>query len=168
MKIGDVVFHRDARWKVLSHSTSFRTCVLMRFNGEKIEVPDDLDKTQELKVLFNPADAWPFVAVSGRPKSGPLVSVLRNAAALAPLTDWVPSDFVRPGGAVFFNPELRLRQGEVLVGVHQDGARIRIAITGAFGTVRNRLRRRDNPVKVKGPRTSHEQLLSGEDIFDED
>jgi len=164
LKIGDIVLYREARWKVVSQSPSFRTCVLARFDGTKDEVADDLDVTgEELKVLFNPADTWPFVACHVHAKAGPLVDVQRGPMSLSPLVDWVPSDFLRPGGSVFFNPTLRLRQGEVLVGVHQNGTRSRISITKAFGTVTRRKQRAANPEKTRGPRSSFERLLDDDD-----
>lgn len=164
-KIGDIVLYRDARWKVSSHSTSFRTCQLVQFSGEKLEVADD---DPALEVLFHPATSWPFVAGPVHARSGPLVSVKRGEIGLAPLVDWVPSDFLRPGGSVFFNPSLRLRNGEILVGIHANGARSRITITKAFGTVRTRQHRKANPPKLSGPRSSFDRLMNDDDIFNED
>lgn len=168
MKVGDIVLYQERRWKVESHSTSFRTCQLSQFAGEKTEVPDDLDANAELlKVLYNPADSWPFVAGPVHVRAGPLVSVSRGAASLAPLVDWVPSDFLRPGGSIFFNPALRLRHGEILVGVHKDNTRSRISVTKSFGTVQRRKQRASNPPKVKGPRSTFDRLMD-DDIFGED
>jgi hypothetical protein len=163
MNVGDIVLYQGARWKVVSHEPSFRTCQLVQFNGTKVEVPDD----EDLKVLFNPAKSWPFVAGPVHARSGPLIGVLRGALSLGPLVDWVPSDFLRPGGSIFFNPELRLRQGEILVGLHKDGTRSRISITKAFGTVRLRKHRVANPLKAKGPKSSFDRLMS-DDLFNED
>ncbi len=164
VKIGDIVLYQEARWKVASHSPTFRTCQLVRFDGTKVEVADD---EKDLRVLFNPAQDWPFVAGPVHSRAGPLVSVSRGAMSLGPLVDWVPSDFLRPGGSIFFNPELRLRQGEILVGIHRDGTRSRISITQAFGTVQRRKHRVANPLKVKPPRSSFDRLMD-DDLLNED
>lgn len=164
-KIGDIVLYQEARWKVANHSTSFRTCQLIRFDGEKTEIPDD---EQSLTVLFNPAESWPFVAGPVHARSGPVVSVQRGQASLAPLVDWVPSDFLRPGGSIFFNPALRLRHGEILVGIHQDGTRSRISITKTFGTIKRRQHLKAHPPKVPSPRSSFDRLMNDDDIFNED
>jgi hypothetical protein len=166
MKVGDIVLYKGSPWKVLSHSQNFHTCQLGKLSGDKVEIADDL-VAPELQVLCNPAETWPFVAAPVHPKAGPLVGVNRGAIGLGPLIDWAPSDFLRPGGSIFFNPALQLRVGEVLVGVHKTGTRSRIAITNAFGTLSRRRHRIDNPAKVKGPPSSYERLM-GRDIFDED
>lgn len=170
MKVGDIVLYQESRWKVSSHSRSFRTCQLVAFDGRKVEVPDDLDLTPEpeLKVLFNPPEQWPFTASPVHSfSSGPIVDIVRGPASLLPLVDWVPSDFLRPGGSIFFNPALKLRLGEILVSVHRDGTRNRITITRTFGTIRSRRHRVNNPPKVKGPKTNLDRLLES-DILDED
>jgi hypothetical protein len=83
------------------------------------------------------------------------------------MEDWVPSDFLRPTGAIFFNPKLRLRHGEILAAVHQDGTRSRITITKSFGTIRLRKIRAKEPFKAKGPLSSLDRLL-GSNLLDED
>lgn len=170
MQIGDIVLYSEKRWKVLSTSGAFRTCQLASFDGSKAEVPDDLDQRSDgppqLKVLYNPAVSWPFTAIPLRAKAGPITSVFRGSVSLGPLVDWVPSDFLRPGGTIFFNPALKLRTGEILAVVHQDQSRSRISITPNFGTIQARKHRADNPIKVQGPKNSFE-LLSEDPFGDE-
>jgi len=168
MKVGDIVLYQEARWKVIGHSDSFRTCQLVAFDNRKLEVPDDLElgDTPELRVLYHPPAQWPF-AICGTTRGGPLKSVARGNVGLSPMEDWVPSDFLRANGAIFFNPKLRLRVGEILVGVHQDDTRSRITITKAFGTLNRRKARAQDPVKVRGPLSSLDRLLNS-DILDED
>lgn len=168
MKIGDIVLYQETRWKVVSHSSEFRTCQLVAFNGSKVEVPDDHDagETAEVRVIYNPAEQWPFL-VCGATRGGPLTSVTRANMGLRPMEDWVPSDFLRPNGAIFFNPQLRLRVGEILSGVHLDGTRSRLTVTRAFGTVARRKVQAQDPVKVQGPLSSIDRLL-GSSILDED
>lgn len=169
MKVGDIVLYSKTRWKVVSCSANYHTCQLASFEGGKEEVADDADTGEKpsIQVLFNPAESWPFVAAPVHARAGPLTGVNRGTLGLRPLVDWVPSDFLRPGGSIFFNPELRLRQGEVLVGIHQGGVRSRIAISNAFGTSARRRHLAANPPKVKGPPSSYERLM-GSDIFEED
>jgi hypothetical protein len=166
MKVGDIVLYQEARWKVVGRSESFRTCQLVAFDGRKQEVPDDLEQGEDLRVLYHPPEQWPF-AICGATRGGPLKSIARGNVGLSPMEDWVPSDFLRATGAVFFNPKLRLRHGEILVGVHQDGTRSRITITKAFGTLHRRKVRARDPVKIKGPRTSLDRLLDS-NLLDED
>lgn len=168
MKVGDIVLYQDARWKVVRHSASFRTCQLIAFDGRKQEVPDDLETGElaELRVLYHPPEQWPF-AVCGAVRGGPLRSIARGNVGLSPMEDWVPSDFLRPNGAIFFNPKLKLRVGEILVGIHQDGSRSRITVTKAFGTLQRRKIRAREPAKVKGPLSSIDRLLSS-NLLDED
>lgn len=168
MKVGDIVLFQEARWRVVGRSESFRTCQLVAFDGRKQEVPDDLEigEAPELRVLYHPAEQWPF-AMCNATRGGPLKSVARGNVGLSPMEDWVPSDFLRANGAIFFNPKLRLRVGEILVGVHQDSSRSRITITKAFGTMHRRKVRAKDPAKVRGPLSSLDRLL-GSDILDED
>jgi hypothetical protein len=166
MKVGDIVLYQETRWKVVGHSTSFRTVQLVAFDGRKNEIPDDLDQSPELRVLYHPPTQWPF-AVCSATRGGPLRSMARGNVGLSPMEDWVPSDFLRANGAVFFNPSLRLRHGEVLVGVHQDGTRSRIAVTKSFGTVQRRTKLARDPAKVRGPLSSIDRLLNSS-LLDED
>jgi hypothetical protein len=166
MKVGDIVLYQEIRWKVTQHSPSFRTCQLVAFDGRKSEVPDDLDKSTDLKVLFNPPEQWPFI-ICGTVRGGPLRSVARGNVGLSPLEDWVPSDFLRANGAIFFSPQLRLRVGEILVGVHQDGTRSRLTVTRTFGTINRRKKLAKDPGKVRGPLSATDRLL-GSSLLDED
>jgi hypothetical protein len=166
MKIGDVVLYENRRWKIVSHNRDFRTSVIADFDGNKIEVPDDLDQGELLSVLFNPSESWPFTSVPVKAKAGPLRRVTRGDLALRPMADWIPSDFLRPGGAIFFNPVLRLRTGEILVATHQDGTLSRITITKGFGTVRRKVARAEKKNAPKPQQMSvYDRLMAG-DIFD--
>ncbi len=166
MKVGDVVAHAGQRWKVLTHNQDVRTCILVGFEGARLEVPDDL-QPPDLEVLCNPADSWPFVPAPIRPRAGPVLKVVRGQLGLAPFDEWVPSDFNRPGGSIFFNPKLRLRAGEVLAAQHKDGTRSRINITHSFGTVQQRQARALKPRVVKGPLGALDQLLADDSLDDD-
>lgn len=148
MKVGDLVAHAGQRWKVLSHNQGVRTCQLSGFEGARLEVPDDL-QPPDLVVLCNPAEDWPFVPAPIKVLAGPVLKVIRGQIGLAPFDEWVPSDFARSGGSIFFSPKLRLRAGEVLVAEHKNGTRSRINITHSFGTVQQRRNRLLKPRAVK-------------------
>jgi hypothetical protein len=168
MNIGDIVTYENAYWKVITQSRAFRTCCLMTLDGTKAEVPDDSDvvEPRTVRVLCNPASQWPFAVLAGSSKPGPVQEIRRGSQTLRPFEEWVPSDFVRSGGAYFFNPSLKLRVGEVLVAVHAGGKLSRITITRGFGTVRRKLARAIKP-EIKAPQPAHERLL-GADILGED
>jgi hypothetical protein len=165
VKVGDLVTYDGRRWKVATSNSQYRTCTLSRPNGPSIDVPDDLDRRPvpellELKVLCHLSTEWPFIAASARPKAGPIVKITRGRRELVMMEDWVPSDFLRPGGSVFLNPDLRLKQGEVLAATHKDGSLSRLAVTGNFGTVKNRIARKNRPRRSPKPRTVYDRLMS--------
>ena len=173
MKVGEIVRFEHKRWRVLSHSTDFRTCTLINFNLEKIEVPDDLDKGLELKVVANPEN-WPFVTIPTKITFGRLVSVTQakmdltrgetTTVTLSPLVDWMPGDFVTAGGSVFFNPSLGLKAGDVLVATHLNGKTQRISITRAFGSMKTMTARVE---KKPEPMTIYKRILM-DDVFGKD
>lgn len=167
MEIGDVTLYQNQYWKLVTRNTNFRTCVITDFDGNKVEIPDDLDKSDKLAVLYNPSKSWPFTSVPDKIKAGPLRRVSRGTTLLRPMVDWMPSDFLRSGGAIFFNPALRLSTGEILVATHQSGALSRITITKAFGTVRRKIARAENrSAPPKEPMSVYDRLMAG-DIFED-
>lgn len=173
MKLGEVVRFQKKRWRVHSHSQEFHTCVLASFDGEKVEVADDLDQGLELKVLYNPSD-WPFVSIPVKQTFGRIMKVTRarldlsgegtsETLTLEPMVDWIPGDFVRGGGSIFFNPKLGLKSGEVLVAVHQNGKTQRLPITRGFGSIKTRAKRVAEPEK---PSNNYQRILQ-DDVFGE-
>jgi hypothetical protein len=168
MKIGDVTLYQNQYRKLVTRNLEYRTCVVMDFDGNKTEIPDDLDKAGELVVLYNPSESWPFTSVPDKLKAGPLRRVTRGTTLLRPMVDWMPSDFLRSGGAIFFNPALRLNTGEILVATHQSGALSRITITEAFGTVRRKVARAEKRAAPppREPMSVYDRLMAG-DIFED-
>lgn len=174
MKIGDVIELDGSRWKISTHNSLYRLFTVVQANGTKREVPDDLDVQDypdiaKATVLFNPANDWPFLTIPVRAKAGPVQKVTINRGFprdLAPMIDWIPSDFMRAGGSIFFNPELRLRAGEVLVAVHQNGSLSRLNVTSAFATVRRRQIRAAKPAAQK-PSNVYDRLM-GQDPFEDE
>lgn len=163
MKVGDIVDYRSLLWKVSSRNKDFGTFVLVSFGTERVEVPAD----EVIDVVHSTVD-WPFIAAP--PKSfrmGRFVAIKRNGTALTPFLDWVPSDIFRAGGAVFFNPGLGLKYGDVLVGVHENGGTSRLTVTRAFGSAVQRKKRKTHPWKPPAPKTVYDRLMSDDDIFGE-
>lgn len=167
MKVGDVVRYQESRWKVLAFQPGLRVYTLANNQG-KVEAPDDAEALGDLQVLFNPGQDWPFVVVPILSKGGPIVKVLRGETELEFMIDWVPSDFVRSGGPIFFSPALHLRRGEVLSGIHKlADVRSRISVTHSFGSAKARKNRLGQPQKTPAPKTTLDRLMD-ESPFDED
>lgn len=171
IRLGDIVSYRGERWKATKHLQGERTVELTSWGGDKIRIPDTTDDVpiddHRLVILFNPATDWPFIHAKLRKESaGPLTRVLRAGNDLRPFHDWVPGDLRRPGGPVFFNPDLKLRMSEVLVGVHVDGSRTKITINATFGTISRRKARAADPPKRKGPQSRFDRIL--QDPFGDD
>lgn len=174
MKVGDVVRYEKTRWRVMTHSAEMRTCILLNFQGVKVEVPDDLDSGLELKVLYNPED-WPFAAIPVKTSFGRVVSVTRSkindvetasseTVTLEPMVEWIPGDFFKAGGSIFFNPRLQLKPGEILQAVHQNGKSQRITITRGFATMKTRTKRTEKPA---APLNNYQRILR-DDVFGKD
>ena len=177
MQVGDIIELPDSvpdnRFRVLQHERMTRTYKVIQWGTNVLsEIADDLDTTDErCKVLYNPANEWPFVATKVRPtRIGPVVTVLRSSEnrLLAPMDDWAPTDQLKAGGALFFNPALQLRQGEILVAQHRDGTKTRITITRAFGSVKLRRRRAELARQPKVPQTAFDRILQEDSFQDED
>lgn len=172
MRISDVVTYQDKRWLVTTAKPN-RLCVLRTWEGSETEVPlsFDKDETSGLKRVAE-TSKWPFLSVPMRLKDGPIVRVTigRNGRTqeLAPLTDWVPSNMTRPGGPIFFNPELRLQRGEVLVAAYRSGRMTRLTVNAAFGSVKQRVRRAELANQPPVAPTVYDRLMATEDEFDDD
>lgn len=172
MKVGDVVRYDHQCWRVASHAREFRTCILCNFDGLKVEIPDDLSSV-ELRVLYNPI-TWPFVSLPVRPY-GRLMSISRSTISalgdgssittvLTPMEEWIPSDFLKSGGSVFFNPRLKLRPGEILVATYENQKTQRIAIPRNFVPMSARKKKAE---KKAAPLDNYQRIL-GDDVFGED
>lgn len=129
MKIGSIVELDGQYWKTVGHSRLMKTVHLANFDS-KLEVPEE-----DLKVIAVPSESWPFAQprVTTNEKS-PIVRILRGSTELSPFTEWVPTDFQRQG-AIYFNPSLKLRKGEVLTATCLNKTSVRIVIGPTFGTI---------------------------------
>lgn len=167
MEVGEIVFHQSVRWRVLSHNRPFRICILASWEGRRLEVPDDLEARidGDLTVLYQPSK-WPFVAAPRKPSAGRIIEVLRDGEPLRPLVDWVPSNMFRPGGALFFNPNLGLQTGETLTAKHEKGRLSPVRINRGFGTGTRRKQRKNKPWKPPAPLTAYDRLM-GEDPYED-
>ncbi len=167
METGDLIEHEGVRWMVQSRDALARTVKLSRGTiGEAKEIGDD---DSAAKVVANPAKTWPFIPGTTKPKHGKITSILlsrgKKMFELEFLVDWVPSNFQRPGGPIFFRPELQLRNGEVLIAVHADDVRIRMPVTRSFGTVSSR---QAKALAKQTPPSVFDHLMKDNDGFDDD
>ena len=167
MRIGDIATHQGKCWLVASTKAG-HLCVLRAWDGSEAEVPDGCEKDPEsgLKVVAHPS-TWPFIAAPIRSKAGPIVrvTIVREGRQLElePLVDWVPSSMQRPGGPIFFNPELRLQRGEVLVACYQSGKTTRLMVNASFATVKRRQQRIQQANQPPVRRTVYDRLMSDDD-----
>ena len=164
MEVGDVVEYQASRWRVYKADRQVRTLTLRREDGFLEEVEDD---HPDLKRLFSPSK-WPFVTAPLHPSAGRISKVYRprglDLNELRPLVDWVLSDPVRPGGAIFMSPRLRLSRGDTLLIEHVSGKRTRVVISEGFGSME--LRRKRKEKAVEEPRTLGDSLV--EDFMADD
>jgi hypothetical protein len=82
------------------------------------------------------------------------------------MSEWVPTDQLQLGGALFFNPELRLSRGEILIATHRNGSLTRVAITPAFGSLRLRKKRLLKANEPSTNPTAFDRIMQ-DDSFDE-
>lgn len=159
--IGDLVQYDNRRWRVKGYDRQVRVCQLASWDGEFIEVADN---AKGFEVVARPQAQWPFTTAPHKRLGGAITKVTRDGRELEPLVEWVPSSFGRSGGSIFFNPALRLRQGDVLVAHYEDDSLGRINITRGFGTIKHRRARAKKPAT---PQTVGERIRSGDDFFRE-
>lgn len=171
MRIGDITTFQGKRWQVTGTKAD-HLCVLRAWDGSETEVPDSFEKDPEsgLVVVAHPT-AWPFIAAPIRGKAGPIVKVTfvreGRPRELEPLVDWAPSSMQRPGGPVFFNPELRLQRGEVLVAAYQSGKMARLMVNASFASVKRRQERVQQANQPPVRRTVYDRLMSDDDMFED-
>jgi hypothetical protein len=145
MNVGDLAIYEGDRWITIRVNSETRMALLINQAGRRVEVPDTIeeDTPDALEVVANPAANWPLVAFPTKRGTGPILSISMpgpvQSTDLATWADWVPADPVREGGALYFNPELRLRPGEVLLATFKNGSKGRITIPRSFGTVQQRI-----------------------------
>lgn len=165
MKIGDVVRYRDGRWRVVTYDPQVKTFRLTRLDGSGEEVASN---DPDVEVLFNPGDEWPFVASPVKNfAAGSILEVRRGGRELECLVDWVPTDFNRPGGSIFFNPALKLQEGDVLTATHQSGKLSRIDINKGFASIKRRRKRLERKNSPKEQPNNFSRLLDDKDWFDD-
>ena len=149
MRLGDLVEWGGQRWIVRRVERDTRICIL--HDGKNVEtIPDDLDKLKPgiCQVIANPPNDWPNVSLTSRPKFGRIVNVqqptLGGTHNLEPLHDWMVADPLQPGGAIFFNPILRLKYGDQLLAIYERG-RARIEIPREFLSTAQRIAKAQAP-----------------------
>lgn len=163
MQIGDLVSLEKMRWQVESQQDDL--FIIRAWDGQTREVhPKDLG----VKVVTHPPTRWPFILVPVRVKDGPVVklTIVRENKVwiFEPLIDWVPADRIRAGGAIFINPSVQLKTGEIVVAHHKSNRLARVAITPSFGSVAQRQARAQKPKPEV--RSVYERVMD-DDLFDE-
>jgi len=173
MIAGDLVLYLSERWLVVRVDEDFHTALLVNQAGRRVEVADALEEEmpEALQVVANPASQWPLVALPTKRLTGPVVTItIPNPTVrdrvLEAWVEWVPADPVREGGTLYFHPDLRLRQGVVLVATFKSGVKSRITIPKNFGTVSQR-KTQSNVPKFLAPeeknRFNRDRDVLGED-----
>lgn len=166
MQIGTIIRFQDCRWQVVASDEP--TYQAVAWNGSSVELTDG---DPDVEIAAHPPTEWPFLAAPRRLRDGPIVKVRRTvdgqAQELPPLVDWALTSRLSSGGSIFFNPRLRLRQGEILVAEHRSGYLSRLRVTRGFGTVSGRKRRAEQPLRTHGRRTAYDRLLNNDDDFEE-
>jgi hypothetical protein len=139
-----------------------------QWDGAREEIPEELDEIepQNCQRLGNPNTEWPFV--TGVAKAVVGLRLIRHGKAmdLAVYEDWVPTDRLTTGGAIYFNPKINVRPLEVLTATHPDGSHSRVNIPLGFGTMKQRSQRA--AVKPSEKQTAYDRLVSDHDMFDDD
>lgn len=153
MRIGDLIEWEKKRWIVRALERSTRTVIISDSDARSEVIPDDLDKRkpEECALIANPADDWPLVAVVMKPKFGRLLKLVhpvmgREPRQLVPFEDWVVADAAQTGGAIFFNPILGLRLGDILVATYERGTS-RVTIPREFLSTREKITRANTPAE---------------------
>ena len=141
-----------------------RTATLVSAEGASTEVACKA-ANHDCLVLCNPSVDWPFLVIPERHALGPIkgFQLLREGKA-NPLTvfqDWVASDPLHPGGAIFFAPTLNLQYGETLLVERERGNRA-LRIPANFTTVQAKIQRAQKPVKTE--RTMYDRLLEDDEL----
>lgn len=159
MRLGDLIEWGGRRWVVRRIERETRTAIIHDGDRTSDVVPDDLEKTKPAlcRVVCNPSDEWPFVAITQRPKFGRLLRVSRPVGAsgdvldLGLLQDWLVADPTQPGGALFFNPALNLHLGDQLLATYEHG-RARIQIPREFLSTAEKIARAAAEAQPAEPR----------------
>ena len=127
-------------------------------------IPDNWDRIKPdlVQVLANPPKDWPNAYIPQRPKFGKLVSVTRpglngTSTDLVPLLDWAVAEPSQAGGAVFFNPSLRLKYGDQLLAVYERGS-MRIEIPREFLSTAQKITRAAAPPPAPRKISVYERL----------
>jgi hypothetical protein len=190
IRLGDLIDFNGKRWLVRKLERLTRSAIVIDVAGGLDSIENNLDETDPTAcvVVGNPVQNWPYVAVPGSRRLGKLQEIRRPSlqlqagfTVLAPFEDWLVSDALQIGGAIFFNPALNLRYGDVLVGVYQNGT-TRIAIPKQYMSVTQRIAENEAaaaareapetpelpelPPELRPPRTVYDHLA--DENYDDD
>jgi hypothetical protein len=172
VRLGDLIEWGGQRWIVRRMERATRTAIICDIGQRSEVLPDNLDTTKpgECQIIANPSDDWPFVTLAQRPKYGKLLRIARPdlggaATDLVALQDWVMTEPTQPGGALFFNPMLNLRTGDMLLAIYERG-RGRVQIPREFLSTAGKKARAEAPPD-EAPRLSVYDRLKRNDYEDD-
>lgn len=162
MKLGDLVSHEGRTWLVRSYDDrSLRLATLDDLAGRTLEVPHDLDATEDCRVLDHPATSWPYLIVRDNPKGTFITGLARVVRGVrTPLTlleEWCPNDPARPGGPIYVNPTVGVLPADILLVSWLRGSDTSVQVPVTFGTMAQKVARaeRKKPTEV----TVYDRLL---------
>lgn len=144
--VGDLVLYQERYWRILKRDGGLRTFTLQAWDESTVEVEDDSSD-----IVFHATPTkWPYVMA---PPMGAYAKrfekltrfVRVKAIELGPYKDWTPVDILRPGGAIFVNPKLKLLPGEVLVVHYANGSQSRVLVNKNMGSIAKRKKRNEIP-----------------------
>ena len=173
LRVGDLVEHTGVRCYVQKIDRATDTAFLHGASGLLCTVGAELDETEPgaCKVVCNPATDWPHITLDAR-KFWRISNIVRMVGSretfLREFHDWVKPDKRQQGGALFFNPALRLGFGHVLTAHFEDSPKIaRLSIPRGFGTTGQRVARQQAAIAPpKRERTAYDHLLDSDDFED--
>ena len=169
MKLGDIVQYENQNWMVRRYDDrETRLAVIQNAQGQNVEIPHDLDSTEDCRVVAHPQTDWPYVIVRESQRGKFITALTRvvrgRKVPLTLLVDWLPNDPARPGGPLYLNPQVGIQPAEVLLVSWSNGPDTSVQVPVHMGTVAQRVLRveRKKPQEV----TNYDRLL--QDRFDED
>lgn len=165
MKRSDLI-QLDGSYWIVGH-TNGTEATLVSPGGGLTKIPLDLDvkEPDRCKVVCCPTFEWPFVVIRGRLAWGKLIGVGRpssgaNLVDLRVFVDWVIGEPLRSGGALYLNPELRIKPQERLV-LQYEKFQTSVVVPRTFATYKKRVESVRPPPDNRP--SIYERLLSGDD-----
>jgi hypothetical protein len=176
VEVGDLVSYEPSgafrqRWVVTSYERIAKVVTLIGQDGAKIEIPVEANVTDPTnpQVICHPPKVWQLLTAPVRSAAGPFVKMVipailrRPEIVLEQWVDWIQSDIFREGGSFFVNPDLRLRQGVLILATHKNGHSVRITVPSTLGTSASRKAAKTATIKPKEEFNRFNRILRDDD-----